>query len=504
MLTVETIRKIRLSVHRDGRSIRQTAKDLHMSRNTVRKAIRSGETFFQYERHKQPMPKLGSFMDRLSFYLEEDEKLPKKLRRTAQILFEELQLNGYEGGYDSVRRYVQRWRKERKILSEDVYIPLVFEPGEAFQFDWSHEWVELGGARLKVKVAHLRLCHSRHFLCIAYPRETQEMVFDAHIKAFEFFGGVCRKGIYDNLKAVVNKIIGGKERNFNSRFTQLCSHYLFEPVSCTPGAGWEKGQVENQVGLARRRFFTPKVKVRDFRELNETLKEQCINWAKTHKHPTFSDKTVWEAYTEEKPCMINLPPLFDGYAERPARVTPSSLVTYDRNRYSVDCSQVGRIVQMRVYADRIVIVSDGRVVGEHERHFGENKTVFNPWHYVPALERKPGALRNGAPFKDWDLPKAMGNVLNGLQNRFTDWDRQFVAILNAVPFYGLEAVDKACQDALNMRSVTKEVVLNLLNRDQDQDFAPDVGIPPHLILKQEPIADCRRYESLMREEYNVA
>ena len=504
MLTVETIRKIRLSVHRDGKSIRKTAKDLHLSRNTVRKVIRSGETFFQYERNNQPRPKLGPFMETLDANLEEDEKLPKKLRRTAQILFEAVQLNGYNGGYDSVRRYVQRWRKERKTLSDKVFIPLVFEPGEAFQFDWSHEWVELGGIRSKVKVAHLRLCHSRHFLCIAYPRETQEMVFDAHIRAFDFFGGVCRKGIYDNLKTVVNKILGGKERNFNSRFTQLCSHYLFEPISCTPGAGWEKGQVENQVGLARRRFFTPRIKARDFRELNETLKEQCINWAKTHKHPTFSDKTVWEAYTEEKPYMINLPPSFDGYAERPARVTPSSLVTYDRNRYSAECSQVGRPVQLRVYADRIVIVSNGRVVGEHDRHFGRNKTIFDPWHYLPALERKPGALRNGAPFKDWDLPGAIKKVLNGLQNRFNDWDRQFVAILNAVPFYGLEAVNKACQQAMDMNTVSKEVVLNLLNRFHDQDSASDIGIPPHLILKQEPIADCRRYDCLMREGYHVA
>ena len=504
MLTVETIRKIRLSVNRDGKSIRKTAKDLHLSRNTVRKVIRSGETFFQYERNNQPRPKLGRFMGTLDANLEEDEKLPKKLRRTAQILFEEVQLNGYNGGYDSVRRYVQRWRKERKTLSDKVFIPLVFEPGEAFQFDWSHEWVELGRTRSKVKVAHLRLCHSRHFLCIAYPRETQEMVFDAHIRAFDFFGGVCRKGIYDNLKTVVNKILGGKERNFNSRFTQLCSHYLFEPISCTPGAGWEKGQVENQVGLARRRFFTPRIKARDFRELNETLKEQCINWAKAHKHPTFSDKTVWEAYTEEKPYMINLPPSFDGYAERPARVTPSSLVTYDRNRYSVECSQVGRPVQLRVYADRIVIVSNGRVVGAHDRHFGRNKTIFDPWHYLSALERKPGALRNGAPFKDWDLPGAIKKVLNGLQNRFNDWDRQFVAILNAVPFYGLEAVNKACQQAMDMNTVSKEVVLNLLNRFHDQDSAPDVGIPTHLILKQEPIADCRRYDCLRREGYHVA
>jgi transposase len=504
MLTVETIRKIRLSVHRDGKSIRQTAKDLHLSRNTVRKAIRSGETSFSYERCNQPRPKLGLFIETLDNLLEEDEKLPKKLRRTSQILFEELQLHGYDGGYDSVRRYVRRWRKEKKSLPKEVFIPLIFDPGEAFQFDWSHDWVEMGGKRTKVKVAHLRLCHSRHFLCIAYPRETQEMVFDAHIRAFKFFEGVCRKGIYDNLKTVVNKILGGRERNFNNRFTQLCSHYLFEPVSCTPGAGWEKGQVENQVGLVRRRFFTPKIKVRDFKELNEILKEQCIMWAKGHKHPTLTDKTVWEVYNEEKPYLIDLPPSFDGYAERPARVTPSSLVSYDRNRYSVDCSQVGKVVQVRVYANRIVLVSEGRVVGEHERAFGRNKTVFDPWHYVPVLERKPGALRNGAPFRGWDLPLAMEKVFNRLKNRYSDWDHQFVAILNAVPFYGLETVNKACQDALKVNTVGKEVILNLLSRDQDQDTVSDVSIPPHLVLKQEPIADCRRYESLMREGYNAA
>ena len=504
MLTVETIRKIRLAVLRDGKSIRQTAKDLRLSKNTVKKAIRSGETSFQYERSNQPRPKLGPFIDMLKGFLEEDEKLPRKLRRTAQILFEELQLNGYEGGYDSVRRYVQRWHQDQRSLPKEVFIPLVFDPAEAFQFDWSHEWVDLDGSRVKAKVAHIRLCHSRYFLCIAYPRETQEMVFDAHIRAFEFFGGVCRKGIYDNLKTVVNKILGGRERQFNSRFSQLCSHYLFEPVSCTPAAGWEKGQVENQVGVVRRRFFTPRIKARDFTHLNELLREQCITWAKTRKHPTISDKTVWQVYSEERPYLINLPPLFDGYAQRPARVTPSSLVTYDRNRYSVNCSQVGKAVYMRVYADRIVIVNNGCIVGEHDRHFGKNKTIFNPWHYVPVLERKPGALRNGAPFKDWQLPHPVQGVLNGLQNRFSDWDRQFVAILNAVPFYGLEAVSKACKEALKIRAVSKEVVLNLLNRDQNQDCTPDLGIPSHLILKQEPIADCHRYERLVREGYHAA
>ena len=249
MLIVETIRKIRLSVHRDGKSLRKTAEDLNLSRNTVRKVIRSEKTAFAYKRKKQPMPKLGAFVENLAEKLERDKKLPKRQRRTVRKLFQELQLIGYEGGYDSVRRYVKRWRQQQSKATGQVFIPLSFDPGDAFQFDWSHEWVQMTGMPVKAKVAHMRLCHSRMFLTVAYPRETQEMVFDAHQQAFDFFVGVCRRGIYDNLKTVVNKILSGKERSFKDRFGRLCSHYLFEPVACTPASGWEKGQVENQVGV---------------------------------------------------------------------------------------------------------------------------------------------------------------------------------------------------------------------------------------------------------------
>jgi len=186
---VETIRKIRLAIHRDGKSIRKTAKDLNLSRNTVRKVIRSDQTAFKYERQVQPRPQLGDHIDLLNEWLATDQELPKKQRRTAQLLYEGLQLEGYQGGYDTVRRYVKRWLQDNRQTGQRVFIPLVFEPGEAFQFDWSHEWVQMGGLPVKVKVAHIRLCHSRLFLAIAYPRETQEMVFDAHMRAFEFFGG---------------------------------------------------------------------------------------------------------------------------------------------------------------------------------------------------------------------------------------------------------------------------------------------------------------------------
>jgi hypothetical protein len=269
-------------------------------------------------------------------------------------------------------------------------------------------------------------------------------------------------------------------------------------VACTPGSGWEKGQVENQVGVVRRRFFTPRLKVKDFTALNAYLLERCVTWAKTQKHPTVPDRSIWEVYEAERPYLTGLPPRFDGYAERPARVSPSSLVTFDRNRYSVDCREVGRVVQLRVYADRIVVVSNGKMVGEHARQFGRNKTAFDPWHYLPVLDRKPGALRNGAPFKEWDLPVAIRRVQRRLKRLYADWDHQFVSILKTVPVCGLEAVEGACREALKLPVVSKEVVLNLLHRSQDKETVAVIDLPKRLVLKNEPVADCQRYESLLQ------
>jgi transposase len=156
---------------------------------------------------------------------------------TAQRLFEILQGESYPEAYDSVQRNVKKWRLERGREPDQCHIPLRFAPGEAYQFDWSHKKAIIAGIPQTIKVAHFRLCHSRMFLVIAYPHESQEMVFAAHNRAFEFFKGTCRRGIYDNLKTAVSKILRGKERSFNRKFEQLCSHYLVEPVACTPNAG---------------------------------------------------------------------------------------------------------------------------------------------------------------------------------------------------------------------------------------------------------------------------
>jgi transposase len=229
---METIGKIRRRRLVLGESISAIARDLGLSRNTVKRALRSEGEGFEYRRSSQPRPKLGPFLETLEAWLEGEEKLPAREQRTAQRIYEALCLEGYTGAVDTVRRQMRAFERRRHSVV-GAFIPQYFAPGEAYQFDFSHEHVELGGIDQVVKLAHVRLCHSRAFFLVAYPRESQEMVFDAHARAFAFFGGVPRRGIYDNLKPAVDAIFTGKERRYNRRFLVMCNHYLIDPTACT-------------------------------------------------------------------------------------------------------------------------------------------------------------------------------------------------------------------------------------------------------------------------------
>ena len=199
MLVVETIAKIRRAYFSLGKPIKEICRELHLSRKVVRKVIRSNATEFHYERSRQPLPRIGPWRQRLESLLEENESKAARERLTLVRLYEELRGLGFEGSYAAVRRYAIAWREKRVSATADAFVPLTFAPGEAYQFDWSHEIVVMDGVTTIVKVAHLRLCHSRMMFVRAYPRETQEMLFDAHERAFGFFKGACGRGIYDNL-----------------------------------------------------------------------------------------------------------------------------------------------------------------------------------------------------------------------------------------------------------------------------------------------------------------
>jgi len=494
MLTVETIAKIRRMYHVQGKGFKTIARDLHLSKNTVKKIIRENHTRQKYERKVQPYRAWKGCKEELIKRLAHDKAEPKRRRRTAKKLFEELRSEGYTGGYDAVNNVVKRWKIENTLEGSKAFVPLSFSPGEAFQFDWSTEEIGLGGKLTRIKVAHIRLCHSRLFLSVAYPNEQLEMVMDAHDKAFIFFNGVCRKGIYDNMKTVIRKILVGKKRDINHRFSEMASHYLFEPIACTPAAGWEKGQVENQVKTSRRNFFTPLVKVDSFETLNQRLEKLCLAWAKKTKHPEFKEQSVWEVYQQEKPHLLPCRESFEGYKIATAVVSSCCLVQVDTNSYSAACEYVHKAVEIRIYAKKIIIVKGNKIIGEHARCFKKNKSIYNPWHYVRILERKPGALRNGAPFKSFELPMSIQKTRMAL-SVYPEGDKEFIKILLHVQEYGLDKIDTVCSEVLSAGICHADLIVQRIKHKPNKTLIPEV------LLEYQGDSDCRCYdEKLLSEE----
>ena len=323
-----------------------------------------------------------------------------------RALFAEIQTQGYAGGYTLVSDFVRAWRTQGSKPLTRAFVPLKFELGEAFQFDWSEEGLVIGGVWRRLLVAHMKLCASRAFMLAAYPSQGHEMLFDAHTRCFTALGGIPKRGIYDNMKTAVDKVGAGKARQVNARFAAMASHYLFDTDFCNVASGWEKGVVEKNVQDSLRRIWQEASQIRfgSFAELNAWLFERCRRVWTEIRHPEYSDLTVAEMLEHEQPSLMPMPAPFDGYVETLGRVSSTGLATVARNRYSVPCEWVGQMVSIRLYPERVALVAqDGEVV-RHERLFDRGQTRYDWQHYLPLIERKPGALRNGAPFADLPEP----------------------------------------------------------------------------------------------------
>jgi transposase len=495
------LRVIRLWALRKKMPIREIARRTGLSRNTIKKYLRAGIVEPQFQSLDRPS-KLDPFAEKLSGWLVTEQRKSRKERRTAKQMHADLVQLGFDGSYERVAAFVREWKGERQratqTTSRGTFVPLVFQPGEAFQFDWSEDWAYVGGERIKLQVAHIKLSHSRAFMVRAYLLQTHEMLFDAHWHGFRVFEGIPGRGIYDNMKTAVDRIGVGKKRDVNARFLSMTSHYVFEPEFCNPAAGWEKGQVEKNVRDARHRLWQVMPAFPDLEALNRWLEERCkVLWAET-AHGTLpgSIADVWEA---EKAALMQLPTAFDGFVELSKRVSPTCLITFDRNRYSVPASFANRPVSLHIYPDRLVIVAEGHVICTHERVIDRShqpgRVIYDWRHYLAVVQRKPGALRNGAPFVE--MPDAF-RQLQAQMLRKPGGDREMVDILSLVLHHDEQAVLCAVEMALEAGVPTKTHVLNLLHRlvDGTPTDQPDVTPPAALTLRNEPEANVARYDGL--------
>ncbi|MFT7687943.1 MAG: transposase [Candidatus Azotimanducaceae bacterium] len=497
---MESAMKIRRLVLVEGRSIRSVSRDAGISRNTLKKYLRDDEPPAYKRTAPVSQHKLKDHETTLRQWFEFDLTRPKRERRTAQKLYEQLMLEGYPGSYSPVCRFIKKL-KATHGTNHKAFIPLSFKPGDAMQFDWSQEVVVLGDVEQKIKVAHFRLSHSRKAFVVAYPRETQEMLLDAFARSLKFYEGVPQRVLIDNPKTMVIKIGKVKERDFHPRFLALMNHYLMQPVACTPAAGWEKGQIENQVNVLRNQLFKPQLRFESLAALNLHLHACCETLGK-RKHPQFKDKTIDTVFTEEHSKLRALGRAFDGYVERAVRVSSTCLVQYDSNHYSVPSQFAKQRISLRVYADHVVMVAEGRVITTHKRSFKRDHYQFEPWHYVSLLKQKPGALRDGAPFMHWDLPPALVTIKKRYLQR-SGGDKDFVELLLLIQTYNMEVVSAACELALEEKTTQLPAIVNLINRLSEPDIAPLKDTQKYPQLAVLPEANCQRYEQLRSRELVV-
>jgi len=504
VIDVDLLSVIRRWHFRERISLRQIAKRTGLSRNTIRRYLRGDVVEPVYPQRKTPS-KLDDFAARLVEGLKAQTQAARKQRKTLKHLHAELCAQGYTGSYHRVAAFARQWRQvqreQAKSAGRGTFVPLRFAPGEAFQFDWSEDWAVIAGEKTKLQVAQFKLSHSRAFYLRAYRLQTHEMLFDAHHHAFVAFGGIPQRGIYDNMKTAVDRIGRGKVRDVNARFRAMVSHYLFDAQFCNPAAGWEKGQIEKNVQDARRRIWQSVPAFQSLAALNDWLAEQCQLMWQQARHPE-EPVTIQEAWTRERPLLMPVGQPFDGFVEHTKRVSPTCLVTFERNRYSVPASFANRPVSLRVYADRLLLVAEGQVIAEHARHIvrGHDRpgqTLYDWRHYLAVVQRKPGALRNGAPFSE--LPAGFRRLQTLLLKR-PGGDREMADILALVLLHDEQTVLAAVELALEAGVPSKQTVLNLLSRLLEGTPPPPLAAPHTLLLRVEPQANVDRYDQLRQRE----
>ncbi|ASJ23740.1 IS21 family transposase [Laribacter hongkongensis] len=499
---MQTLSKLRRMVLRDKVSVREAARRLRISRNTAAKWLAEPQMVEPTYPQRQSAPSvIDPYREQLASWLKTDSYRGKRERRSVRAYFEAIRAMGFKGSKSLVYNFCSAWRQAQENAPRNAgFVPLSFELGEAFQFDWSCEYVVIGGLRKRLEVAHTKLAASRAFVLVAYFTQSHEMLFDAHTQAFAVFGGVPRRGIYDNMRTAVDKMGRGKERSVNARFESMTGHYLFEAEFCNRAAGWEKGRVEKNVQDRRRHIWREAAEKRwaSLAELNAWLLQACqASWSDL-THPDWPELTVADVWQDERACLMALPKAFDGYVEQPARVTSTSLIHFQRNRYSVPCEWVNTVVSLRAYPDILRVVGGHGEIVDLVRSFERDQTFYDWRHYIALIERKPGALRNGAPFKT--MPEALQELQRQLLKN-AGGDRVMAQVLSAIPLHGLGTVVQAIQIALDGGRVSVEHVMNTLGRLKDAaqpTVALQVDTP--LALHRPPQANVSRYDSLRAVE----
>ncbi|MDY0252762.1 MAG: IS21 family transposase [Candidatus Methanomethylophilaceae archaeon] len=441
------------TAHRSyGKNISELSRITGHSRNTVKKAIR-GEAWGYTERKKQAFPVLGPYLSIINEWLRQDKEQPKKQRHTARRIYNRLR-NEYEftGGESTVRRYVQLARLEFGLdPASRAFIPCEPEVGREAEVDWGTATAILGGDTVKLKFFCMRSKFSGKHFVRCYRCERQQAFFDAHTKAFEFFGGIFPVLIYDNLTTAVRKVLQGRGRIEQEGFSRLKAYHNFEARFCNPASGHEKGGVEGQVGFCRRNYMVPVPEAADIEELNAMLLKKCFDYG-SHTISGRSE-SVDSLYAKEKDQLLVPPDApYSNIQLCEARADKYATVMVDKNRYSVPWRYVGCKLKVTLSVDQVEICFGNKKLAVHNRLFSNNKWSLDPQHYLELIQRRPMAFNSARPIKQWreHWPQSLHQLLACFCSNQgeTKGIKDFISVLMLYGRYSADEVETAVEIAL--------------------------------------------------------
>lgn len=451
---------IRRRVLREGVSKRQILRETGMHWTTLEKILSHSQPP-GYQRQQAPRrPKIGPYMDRIRQILDQDKQYPKKQRHTAKRIFERLRDEGYSGGYTVVKEVIS----EITRTSGEVFMPLVHRPGEA-QVDYFFALARLGGTLQKVTIFMMALPFSDAFFMMCAPRECTESFWEGHVRAFAFFGGVATRISYDNSKIAVRAIIGAHSRRLTDGFLQLASHYLFDYHFCNVRRGNEKGLVEGTGGYARRNFMVPVPQMADYDALNAYLLDRCREDLQRQLRGQPGRKA--DLLKQDQAAFLPLPtaPL-DACRKQAARANSLSLVRFDSNDYSVPVRWAHHQTTAKGYWDRVEICCGTELLAIHRRCWAKGQTVYEPRHYLPLLDRKPGALDHGRPLERLQLPECFALLRRRLESeQGHTGTKGYITVLRLLEKHPTGRVADAIEKALLTGAPSPDVVAMYLYPD---------------------------------------
>ncbi len=448
-----------------GKNISELARLTGHSRNTVKKVIR-GEPWGYQEREKQPFPVLGPYLTIIDKWLTKDKEQPSKQRHTARRIFNRLVAeHGYGGGESTVRRYVGLAKARLGLDNPGAFIPSDPEAGFEAEVDWGTATAIIGGERTTLKFFCLRSKYSGKHFVRAYPCERQQAFFDAHLHAFQFFGGVFPVLIYDNLTTAVRKVLQGRNRIEQESFVKFRAYHSFEARFTNPAAGNEKGGVEGLVGFARRNYMVPVPEVASLDELNTMLLEQCRAYG-SHKMAG-REHCVDVLYDTEKEHLLPMPEaIFSNLQSQTCKVDKYGTVIVDKNRYSVPTSYTGHEVSVLLGVDKVDIYLKSRQLATHKRLYGNNKWQLDPDHYLDLLKQRPMAFNSARPIRQWSKiwPESLHKFLERLRQAQGDTGgtKDFISVLMLYRTFQPEEIEAAVELAIENGISSSQGVRHLL------------------------------------------